>query len=525
MPNYTEALNNRGVTLHELKRFIEALANFDHALAIQPSYAEALNNRGNALHALKQFTDALASYEKALIVRPNYAEALYNRGNTLHALKRFAEALASFSQALTLRPDHAETLNNQGLTLHAMKRLAEARANYEQALTLQPNHFAALNNLGNVLRDLKRLKESLARIEQALMLRPGSAEALISRGATLRELKRFAEAFASFAQAQELQPDFADAHWEEALLRLLTGDLSCGWAKYEWRWETDQQRNTKRNFPQPLWHGAETIDGKTIFLHGEQGLGDTIQFCRYAPLVAARGARVILEVEKPLRELMAGLAGATAVVSRGDPLPDFDLHCPLASLPLAFATRLETIPSNIPYLSVPEAYSEKWEQRLPKSASPRVGITWAGNPNFINDHNRSIALHALLPLLDAKATFVSLQKDVRPDDAEVLKERSDILQFGAAIKDFADTAALVSRLDLVISVDTGVAHLAGALARPVWVLLPFIPDWRWLLDRNDSPWYPTARLFRQDDRREWDGVIQRVQDALRDFTENHSKSG
>lgn len=229
---------------------------------------------------------------------------------------------------------------------------------------------------------------------------------------------------------------------------------------------------------------------------------------------------MILEVERPLQELMTSIAGATQVISKGNPLPDFDLQCPLLSLPLAFETRLETIPSATPYLRAPDQALKNWQARLGPKTRPRIGLAWSGNPTHKNDHNRSISLRSLLPLLDIEATFVSLQKDVRADDAAALKERSDILQFGDALKDFAETAALISQLDLVISVDTSVVHLAGALGKPVWVLLPFVPDWRWLLDRDDSPWYPTARLFRQSETRDWDGVIRRIHDALHDFVGN-----
>jgi Glycosyltransferase family 9 (heptosyltransferase) len=244
-------------------------------------------------------------------------------------------------------------------------------------------------------------------------------------------------------------------------------------------------------------------------------LGDTIQFCRYVPLVAARGARVILEVQRPLHEIMTNLAGATQVISKGDTLPDFDFHCPLLSLPLAFETRLETIPSTTAYLRAPDQTLNNWQARLGPKARPRIGLVWSGRPAHKNDQNRSISLRSLLPLLDIEATFVSLQKDVRSDDAAVLKKRIDVLHSGDALKDFSDTAALILQLDLVISVDTSVAHLAGALGEPVWILLPYNPDWRWLLDRDDSPWYPSARLFRQQQIGNWAGVIDQVKNELR----------
>jgi hypothetical protein len=312
-----------------------------------------------------------------------------------------------------------------------------------------------------------------------------------------------------------VRPDYAEAHLNEALLRLLIGDFDRGWAKYEWRWRIPSLALSERKFP--LWRGADAIDGKTILIHSEQGLGDAIQFCRYVSLVAARGARVILEVEKPLCELMTGLAGASAIIPKGSPLPHVDMQCPMLSLPLAFGTRLETIPSATPYLSVSAQALKAWQTRLGPKARPRVGLVWSGRSAHKNDRNRSISLRSLLSFFDIDATFVSLQTDVRADDAAVMKDRGDILDCGDALEDFADTAALVSQLDLVIAADTSVAHLAGALAKPVWVLLPYVPDWRWLLARDDSPWYPTARLFRQSQIGKWDDVIAQVRAALPEF--------
>jgi hypothetical protein len=298
---------------------------------------------------------------------------------------------------------------------------------------------------------------------------------------------------------------------------LLTGDFGRGWIEYEWRRKGASTGPSRRDFPRPLWLGGKKIADKTILLHSEQGFGDTIQFCRYVPLVAARGARVVLEVEQPLLDLLTGLAGATRVTAKGNPLPDFDLQCSLLSLPLAFRTQLETIPSAMPYLRAPDQALLKWGTRLPAKRRPRIGIAWAGNSKHIRDRERSIDLRCLLPLLDVDATFVSLQKEVRARDTATLRESADIIHFGHELDGFSDTAALISHLDLVISVDTAVAHLAGGLGKPVWILLAHVPDWRWLLGRDDSPWYPTARLFRQSETREWDSVIKRVRDALLKF--------
>jgi tetratricopeptide (TPR) repeat protein len=517
-PDYAEALLNRGNTLRELKRFAEALANYDRALARRPNYAEALSNRGNALKDLKRFEEALASYDRALAVRSDLPETLSNRGAALHELKRFEEALASCDRALALRPDFPEALANRGNALHALKRFEEAVESSDRAVALRPDFADAHYNRGNALYKLKRFEEALASYDREIVLRPDYAEAHANRGVTLQELRRFEEALASYDRALAVRPNFADAPYNEALCRLLIGDLRRGWEKHEWRWETEQLGHGKRNFSQKPWIGANEIAGKTILLHAEQGFGDTIQFCRYTPLVAERAARVILEVQKPLHELMGTLPGEAQIVSRGDPLPDFDLHCPLLSLPLAFGTQIATIPAQTPYLRAPSPAATHWNDRLGAKNRPRIGLAWSGRPTHKNDHNRSIALGSLLAVLaGVDATYVSLQREVRAGDAAGLQGRSDLLHFGDELKDFSDTAALMSNLDLIISVDTSVAHLAGALARPVWVMLPFMPDWRWLLDREDSPWYPTARLFRQDDTRRWDSVMARVHAALHDY--------
>src|ERR1700722_11423916 len=516
-PNNFPALNNRGNALTALKQFKDALASYDRALAARPDYAEAHSNRGNALKELKRFEDALASYDRAIKLRPDYAEAHSNRADALIALQRFGEALASHDRALMLRPDYAEAHFHRGNALHDLKRFEDALASYDHAIMLRPDYAEAHSNRGNALQELKRFEEAVAGYDRALALRGDLAEAHSNRGNALKELDRFDEALASYERALAVQPDFADVHFNEAMCRLLIGDLYRGWEKNEWRWETAQIRNGKRSFSQPLWLGSDEIAGKTILLHAEQGLGDTIQFCRYAPLVAARGARVVLEVQKSLQELMGSLAGVAHIISKGDPLPDFDLQCPLLSLPLAFGTRLEMIPSAIPYLRASPQALNNWEGRLGPRDRPRIGLFWSGNPMNTRDHNRSIGFSSFLSLLDINATFISLQKDVRAADAVVLNDRSDLLHFGDELRSFADTAALIANLDLVITVETSVAHLAGALAKPVWVLLPFIPDWRWLLDRDDSPWYPTARLFRQDDSRRWDGAFGRLRAALDDL--------
>ena len=493
----------RAVAAYERGELREADRLARAVLGVKADHFDALHLIAVVSARHQRFDEALASFDRALMVRPNYAEALCNRGLTLHELKRFDEALASFDRALAVRPDYAEALNNRGVTLCELKRFDEALANYDRALAVRPDYAEALSNRGVTLHKLKRFDEALASYDRALAVKPDYAEALSNCGMTLRELKRFDEALASYDHALALRPDYAEVHCDKSLLQLLTGDLNSGWQEYEWRWKNKNLGLLKRDFAQPRWLGGNGIKGKTILLHSEQGFGDTIQFCRYVPLVSARGVRVLLEVQPQLQGLMASFTDVAQVISAKNKLPHFDLHCPLSSLPLAFGTRIESIPANVPYLTAPSESVRSW-------SNLRIGLAWSGRPEHNNDANRSIHLRSLLQLLDVKADFVSLQKDVRPDDAAVLKYRSDLVHFGEELKTFSDTAAVISKLDLVISVDTSVAHLAGALAKPVWILLPFVPDWRWLLDREDSPWYPTARLFRQTTPGDWSGVVSRV---------------
>jgi tetratricopeptide (TPR) repeat protein len=523
--DFADAHSNRGNALSQLERFEEALASYDRALRLRRDFAEAHSNRGDVLHKLNRFDDALASCDRALALCPGYAEAHCNRGNALHALGRLDEALASHNRALALRPDYAEAHSGRGNALRELKRFLQALASYDRALVLRRDFAEAHCNRGSVLSDLKRYDEALASYDCALILRQNLAQVHSNRGNALKELDRFDEALASYDRALVIRPDFADAHFNEALCRLLLGDFARGWDKNEWRWGTAQLANAKRVFAQPLWLGSDEIAGKTVLLHAEQGLGDTIQFCRYLPLVMARGAQVVLEVQSPLCALMSALPGAPRIVAGGDPLPDFDLHCPLLSLPLAFSTRLETIPSQVPYLAAPHSKTGAWRDRLGDRRRPRVGLVWAGNPrkelpnaNRI-DAERSMAFARLAPLFQVAACeFYSLQKG---DDAVRQLRESDLRQavidWTDELHDFSDTAALIENLDLVISVDTSVAHLAGALGKPFWLLNRYNTCWRWLRERDDSPWYPTARLFRQDAARDWDHVIARVRAALDDY--------
>jgi tetratricopeptide (TPR) repeat protein len=509
-PSNALALNNRGHILWRLKRLEEALKSLDQALAVKPDYDDALCNRGNVLVELQRFEEALACYDRALSMAPQDAPTWNNRANTLLALGRRSEAMASYDRAQQLDPCDLSILKDRGSALYYENRHEEAISCFDQALALKPGDIYFIYKRGTVLAKLNRYEEALACFDHALAAQPDNVDALDNRGSVLAALQRAAEAIASYDRALAIKPETAEAHWNRGLTLLRVGDYEHGWDEYEWRWKLPDVQHQPRDFSQPQWLG-EPIRGKTILLHAEQGFGDTIHFLRYVPLVAGLGAKVIVEVQRELRSLASRIEGASLVLNRGEALPSFDYHCPLLSLPRAFKTRLETIPSKTPYLTAASEKLSTWDELLVRSGKPRIGIAWAGNATFSGDATRSIGLQRLAPLLSLPHfQFVSLQKDLRAGDDEILRKHPDVVDLGNRLVDFSDTAAIMSLLDLVISSDTAIVHLAGALGRPVWVLLEHLPEWRWLLGRDDSPWYPSARLFRQPASGDWESVVSRV---------------
>ncbi len=520
-PGYAEAHNNRGIALEQLERHPEALSCYDQAIALRPDYADAFFHRGNALRTLKRRAEALVSYDRAIALRPGYVEALNNRGDLLMVLDRHDEALASLDAAIALRPDYAAAIFNRGNVLDALKRPEEALACYDRAIALWPDYADSFANRGKVLLALNRHKEALESCNQAIALRPDWPEPISNRGVALQVLCRHDEALACFDRALSLRPDFNQARMNRSASRLALGDFAGGWPEYEWRSRVPQARGHARSFRQPRWLNQPDAAGRTILLHAEQGLGDTIQFCRYVPFVAAR-ASVVLEVQAPLFRLLSTLDGNARIVVRGETLPPFDLHCPLLSVPLAFGTTVATIPASVPYLRAASAeQTETWRRRLAELPGLRVGVAWAGgrrdfDPMLIaTDRRRSMTLGQFAPLAALPGiSLVSLQKGEPASQTRTPPAGMHIHDWTDELDDFADTAALVEALDLVISVDTATVHLAGALGKPVWVLNRFDACWRWLLGREDSPWYPTARLFRQSAPGDWDSVITDVCLAL-----------
>jgi tetratricopeptide (TPR) repeat protein len=522
-PNVAGVHSNLANGLKDLNRLDEALASYDRAIALNPDYAEAYNNRGITLQGLNRLDTALADYEKAIALKPDYAEAYNNRGVILQALDRSDEALASFDKAIAFRPNYPEAFNNRGNALKDLKHYDRALASYDTATMLRPGYAEAYDNRGLALQDLKRFDAALASFDKAITLKPDYAEAYNMRGMLLQEAARFDAALASFDKAIALKPDYAEAYNNQGLCLLRSGRFEQGWRRFEWRKKLLDAFGG-RSFLQPLWLGEKDISNKILFVHWEQGLGDTLQFYRYGKLLKKRGIKVAMSVQEPLFRLLKQTDPDIQLINQDGVPAEFDYHCPLLSLPLALQTTLETIPSEERYIFADDQKRREWDNRLPPRTKPRIGIAWSGGTKHKNDHNRSIDLAAIAPLLSADAHWISLQKDLKNGEPALLAGIQKIASYDHELKDFSDTAAVIDLLDLVITVDTSIAHLAGAMGKPVWILLPYNSDWRWLLDRDDSPWYPTARLFRQDVTRSWESVMARVQVALNDFVRFPAKS-
>ena len=513
-PDYVDALYNRGISHKELGRLEDAIADYDKAISLKPDHVGALNNRGNALQGLGRFDEALQDFDKAIALKPHHIEALNSRGLALHKLKRFDEALEDYNKAISLKPDFLEAFINRGTVLQELRRFDEALNDYDKAISLKPSHIIVYINRGVIYKELRRFDDAIADYNKAISLKPDYVDALSNRGNALQEIGRFEEASKDFDRAIALKPDHASAHWNKSLQLLRQGKFTSGWKLYEWRWKRKELTSPRREFSQPLWLGKEDLNGKTILLHWEQGFGDTIQFSRYAKEIAKFGCKTILEVQKPLFELMKSIEGVDELIASGTDLPQFDFYCPLMSLPLAMGTTLETIPSGKPYLKSADDKLSRWSERLGPKSKPRVGLVWCGNANHTNDHNRSIALEQMLGAAPEGYELISLQKEVRKTDLTTLEQSKQLRHFGADLNDFTDTAALCELMDVIISVDTSVAHLAGALGKSANLLLPYNSDFRWLVDRSDSPWYPSMKLFKQGPDMLWKPVLEKIKADL-----------
>lgn len=527
--NHAQAAYQLGFLLQKSKRYEAAVERYEQALALNPTDAQIHFNRGVSLQALERLQEAIESYDNTLALEPEHAKALNNRATALMNLGQLEQALDNYTRSVAIDAHFAESQYNHGTALQALKRWQEALASYERAIALEPTNIKALSNSGTIWQELGQPERAIENYDRILAFEPDHVETLTNKGTALMEMRRTQEAFACYDQALALNPDHVNTHWNKSLALLLQGDFANGWPQYEWRWRLPEHQKILKHFHQPQWSGREDLHGKTIFIYAEQGLGDTLQFCRYAGLLAERGAKVILGAQPELYPLLNTQSGVLLHLQTGQKVPTFDYHCPLLSLPLAFGTELDSIPSSTPYLAADPTRVLAWAQKLSATQKPptnvwarlkeklkrqsptlKIGLVWSGSSIHKNDRNRSIALAALAPLMGLRAQFFSLQKEISAADQATLQAHPDITNWGEHFNDFADTAAAIELMDLVIAVDTSTAHLAGAMGKPVWILLPFSPDWRWLLDRDDSPWYPSARLFRQKEHGNWGPVIERI---------------
>jgi len=512
-----------GLIAAQAGRNEQAAELIGRAIAINPNMPDAHFNHGNVLLALRRLEQALASFDKAVRLKPGYLEAWANRGSVLLALARFDQALASYDKVVGLKPNDAAAYYNRGVALEALERFGDAAESYERAIALQPNYAEAHANRGVALQALARFEDALASYDKAVALKPDDAETWSNRGNPLLMLARFDEALASYDRAIALRPDYGDAYHNRSIQRLLAGDFAGGLVDYEWR-KRKKQPIANRSFAQPLWLGEADLAGRTILIHAEQGLGDTIHFCRYIARLRERGADVLFAPQPELRALMSSLDGDPAIVDIDDRALAFDLHCPLLSLPLAFRTDLATIPDDVPYLAAGAERVARWSETIGHEEF-RIGICWQGSTNQA-DVGRSFAVAEFLGIAQLPGVrLISLHKGAGEGQLAALPAGMVVETLGesfdAGADAFLDTAAAMQCCDLIITSDTAIAHLAGALARPVWVALKRVPDWRWMIDRTDSPWYPTMTLFRQQAAGDWHGVFSEIEQALRRLLQSH----
>ena len=527
-PRFAQAYFKRAIVLKRLNRLDASLESYDRAIAIQPDYADAYFNRGKVLYELNQLDAALASYDLAISHRPAFASAYCNRAIVLGALGRHTSAIASYDRAIEINPRDAGAFYNRAAALKEMNRVAESLVSYDAAIALNPNFAEAYSNRGSVLKDLGQFGAALASYDQAIARNEKLAEAYCGKANVLTALGQVDAAIIHYDKAIALRGDLAAAHFSRATALLLGGDFERGWLDYESRWQKNSGVGVleRKDFRTPPWLGHESIAGRTILLYAEQGLGDTLQFCRYATVVAALGARVVLEVPRPLQTLLGSIEGVSQVVAHGETPPAFDHYCSLMSLPLACGTTLASIPAPLRYIHTPADRVQFWRAKLDTGKRKlKVGLVWSGGVRRdqpeawrMNDR-RNIALAQFARLRHPDIDFFSLQlgQPAAADLARLAAEHWDgppIIDYTSFLADFADTAGLVENLDLVIAVDTSIVHLAGALGKPVWILNRFDTCWRWLLQREDSPWYPTAKLYRQASPGDWRPVIEKVRTDL-----------
>jgi len=524
-PSFTAALALRGIIAIEAGDSNTAVKYFREAIAIEPENGDLHHKYSKVLYKTGKIEEATRYCRKATTLNPHNAFAWLDLGGTLAIQGKTEEALQAYRMAVKIKPDLSHAEYNIGLLLGEQRNYQMAIGHYRRAVELQPDHAGAWNNLSSALRITGQYEEAIGCCKKALQLNPVFENAHMNIGLTLQEQGRLEHVLPHYERALELAPDYAGAHFNRAVWYLLQGNFARGWEEFEWRWQLDDLKRYQRRFTQPEWDGTPG-DGRTILVYTEQGLGDTFQFIRYVPLLAQKGFSVIIQCDLRVREILAGITGAAQIIAFDESPPPFDVYAALMSLPRLFGTELASIPAQVPYLHADTEHVEHWKSRIGETDGLKVGICWRGNPDHRNDINRSIDVgyFAGVARLPGIRLF-SIQKPLSEQDASNLPGSGAIVELGSQLDSgpdkFLDTAAVMQHLDLVITVDTSVAHIAGALARPVWLLLPYVPDWRWMLKCEDSPWYPTMRLFRQQTFGDWSSVFVQVEVALAEFREKY----
>jgi tetratricopeptide (TPR) repeat protein len=547
-PDYAEAWNNKGSVLILLMQYEDALASIDKSLKINPQLAETWCNRGNALQHLKKYDEALSAYDKAVSINPNLTEAWYNcgisfqelkkyeealtsydkaisincdlaeqwsnRGMVLRELERFEEALASYDKAISINPELAELWSNRGVALRALKEYEKALASYDIAISINPDDADALYNRGNALQDLMQYKEAIASYDKAISINPDLAKYWYNRGISFQELKKYEEALTCYDKAISIDHEYAEAYWNKSLIQLLTEDFQGGWANYDYRWRLKEaDKNHYQDIPSLT--NLNQLKYSTVLVWSEQGFGDTIQFSRYVNLLTDMGVNVIFDVQAPLKSLAVNSFPELKVITKGEPVDNVDFQVPLMSLPKLFGTNLSSIPSTNIYLNPVLENFNSWKSKLNLNSSKlNIGIACSGNETHKNDKNRSIDLSAFEYLSNIANLFV-IQKDLKEKDRFFLNDHPQIKFLGEQIFSFEDSASIVKLMDLIITVDTSLVHLSGALGMPTKVMVTWCPEWRWLLERKDCPWYPSVQVFRQLKAGDWESVIQDVISELK----------
>jgi len=518
---------NRGVALDNLNKFSEAIDSFNDAIKLNPNYAAAYTNKGNALAELQQYDEAVSSLMHSLEIDNSNEITYYNLGRVLEKINKVDKSIDCYTKAIAINPDYLEAWINRGNSYEKINELVNALSDYNQAININKNSDDAYYNRGNVLYKMSRFKEALESFDKAIQLQTIHHDVFINRGNTLQELRKYKEALLDYDRAILLDAEDAEAYWNKSLASLALGNLKGGWGLYEWRFKSEAYIDTRSGINGPTWTGKESLQNKTILIHSEQGLGDTIHFCRYIRYVEEIGAKVIFQVQKPLNNLLKNLKGVSQIITKGSELPRYDFQCALMSLPLAFNTTIESIPNRIPYIDSDAELVSKWSNYFGQSGY-KIAICWQGSTQGKVDVGRSFPVQMFEGIARIKGVrLISLQKNEGAEQLDNLPPGMKVEKlpenFDEGPNAFLDSAAIMKCVDLVITCDTSLTHLAGALGVKTWLPLQFASDWRWLLDRDDSPWYTKHRLFRQSELADWKGVFHRMECALQDYLSSLEK--